>query len=295
MTHQSPHARTMKRRADTLLIERGLAADAHEAEALILAGKVRAGAARETVIDASGTMLAVDTPLSVKAPARYVSRGGLKLEGALRDFTLDVTGLRCVDLGASTGGFTDCLLQQGAAHVVAIDVGYGQLAEKLRTNERVTVVDRTNIRDLTVGDIAGLGGPFDLVVADLSFIGLSTVAGDIARFMAPPPRTPAATLTTPTTVPRARAATPAPTHDITSTAILLVKPQFEVARTEVEPGGVVTDPQAHERALARATEALEAAGLNVPATTTSPITGSSSGNTEFFIMSTSGKLNTLCG
>lgn len=238
-------------RVDELLIERGLARDKHEAVAMIMADEVRAGNDNSVVVDKPGMLLAPDSPLTVKRPKKYVSRGGLKLEGALDAFDIDVTDLRCVDLGASTGGFTDCLLQHGAQSVCAIDVGYGQLAHKLRIDPRVDVHDRTNIRDV---DMADLDAPFDLVVADLSFIGLAQVAHDIARLVSDE-----------------------------GNCVLLVKPQFEARRDEVGEGGIVLDSRVHERVLRRTSEELADAGLVTRKTATSPIKGAS-GNTEFFLL-----------
>jgi 23S rRNA (cytidine1920-2'-O)/16S rRNA (cytidine1409-2'-O)-methyltransferase len=215
-----------------------------------MADKVRTGKDDSTIVDKPGMKLVEDAPLTVKTAKRYVSRGGHKLEGALDDFAIDVTNLRCVDLGASTGGFTDCLLQRKAASVCAIDVGYGQLAHALQVDPRVDVHDRTNIR---TADAAELGAPFDLVVADLSFVGIATVANDIARYV-----------------------------DSDGICLLLIKPQFEARRDEVGERGIVSDTAVHDRVLERVTDALIEAGLFVSAVTTSPIKGAT-GNTEFWV------------
>jgi 23S rRNA (cytidine1920-2'-O)/16S rRNA (cytidine1409-2'-O)-methyltransferase len=238
-------------RADELLVNRGLASDLHEATALIMADKVRTGKDDSIRVDKSGMQLAKDAQLSVKTTKKYVSRGGYKLEGALDDFDIDVAGLRCVDLGASTGGFTDCLLQRGAESVCAIDVGYGQLAHSLQTDSRVEVRDRVNIR---TAEPEGLGAPFDLVVADLSFVGISTVAKNIVQYVSKE-----------------------------GLCVLLVKPQFEARREEVGERGIISDPAVHERIIERTVAALSDAGLCTNATTASSIKGAI-GNTEFWLL-----------
>lgn len=197
------------------------------------------------------TLVDAGTPVEmVGPPAKYVSRGGLKLEGALDAFAVDPAGKRCVDLGASTGGFTDCLLQRGAVSVVAVDVGYGQMDDRLAQRPEVTVFDRTNIRH---ADVTALGGPFDLVVGDLSFISLCTVASVLRTMM----------------------------HD-EGEEVLLVKPQFEVGKGNVGRGGIVRDDVARRQALAGVIECLASSGLSTVATCVSPITGAK-GNVEYFV------------
>jgi 23S rRNA (cytidine1920-2'-O)/16S rRNA (cytidine1409-2'-O)-methyltransferase len=186
-------------------------------------------------------------------PAEYVSRGGHKLAGALDTFAaggLTVAGKRCLDAGASTGGFTDVLLRRGAAHVVAVDVGYGQIAWALRQDERVSVHDRTNVREISADVI---GGPVDLVVADLSFISLTLVLGALVSCA-----TPEADL------------------------VLMVKPQFEVGRERVGKGGVVRDPALRAEAVRTVAEAAAAHGLGVGGVTASPLPGPA-GNVEYFV------------
>jgi 23S rRNA (cytidine1920-2'-O)/16S rRNA (cytidine1409-2'-O)-methyltransferase len=196
-------------------------------------------------------MVDASTPVDlVAAPPKYVSRGGLKLEEALTVFGIDVTGRRCIDLGASTGGFTDCLLQQGAAEVVAVDVGYGQLASRLAEMDAVTVVDRTNIR---TADPDELDAPFSLVVADLSFISLCAVAEQLKRLVTPD-----------------------------GDLVLLVKPQFEVPKGTVGKGGVVRNEADREAAVRSVSGCLESAGLGTVAVCLSPITGAK-GNVEYLL------------
>ena len=185
------------------------------------------------------------------APPRFVSRAGDKLDAALDGFAIDVSGLRALDAGASTGGFTDCLLQRGAARVVAIDVGYGQLHERLRADPRVDVHERRNVRDLAAGD---LGAPFPLVVADLSFISLRTVLPNLV-------------------------AVAAPGADL----VLLVKPQFEAGRREASQGrGVIRDPAVWRRVLGEVVDAVRALGGAIMGVMVSPITGAE-GNVEFLL------------
>ncbi|MDQ3944667.1 MAG: TlyA family RNA methyltransferase [Actinomycetota bacterium] len=190
-------------------------------------------------------------------PPRFVSRGGEKLDAALERFGIDVAGRRALDAGASTGGFTDCLLQRGAARVVAVDVGHGQLAWSLRTDPRVLVLDGVNVRGLTPDDI---GGHVDLAVADLSFISLRTVAPALAGVLAVDP-----------------GAWGVP---VDSEAVFLVKPQFEAGRGEVGRGGIVSDPAVHRRVLHQVSTALAAEGLTMVGVMASPLRGAS-GNVEF--------------
>ncbi|HVR31698.1 MAG TPA: TlyA family RNA methyltransferase [Acidimicrobiia bacterium] len=219
-----------------------------EAAALVEAGSIRVGGVPTPKIT---TLVDPGTPVELIGPKpRYVSRGGLKLEAALAQFGVDPSGRRCIDLGASTGGFTDCLLQHGAASVVAVDVGYGQLDDRLTQRPEVTVVDRTNIRH---ADPVSLGAPFELVVGDLSFISLCTVAGVLARLVGE-----------------------------AGDGVLLVKPQFEVGRAQVGRGGIVRDEVARSGALDDVVTCLGSSGLGTVATCVSPITGAK-GNVEFFV------------
>jgi 23S rRNA (cytidine1920-2'-O)/16S rRNA (cytidine1409-2'-O)-methyltransferase len=197
-------------------------------------------------------MVGADVPIDIRSGGsdRFVSRGGLKLEAALESFGIDPSGRRCLDAGASTGGFTDCLLQRGAATVCAVDVGYGQLAWSIRQDERVDVHDRTNLRHVSSSE---LGGPFDLVVADLSFISLCKVGPALL--------------------------------DLSSTdsdLVLLVKPQFELGKGEVGKGGIVREAEGHSRAIRDVVDCLMKIGLGTVGVTSSPIRGAK-GNREFFV------------
>jgi 23S rRNA (cytidine1920-2'-O)/16S rRNA (cytidine1409-2'-O)-methyltransferase len=239
----------MKQRADALLVDRGLAESRARAQALIIAGKVFSGDRR---IDKPGSQFAQDTPLEVRGQDHpWVSRGGLKLEKALRHFALSPAGQVCLDIGASTGGFTDVLLAAGAARVHAVDVGHGQLAWKLRADPRVVVHERTNARHLTE---ATLGEPVDAVVCDASFIGLRTVLPAGLGLCRPG-----------------------------GWAVALIKPQFEAGRDQIGSKGVVRDPAVHQ-AVCATIQAwwAELPGWRVLGLTDSPITGPE-GNREFLI------------
>lgn len=214
-------------RLDELLVERGLARDLHDAQAYVMAGEVVVGEHRAT---SAGMSVKPDVALRLKDDKRrggFVSRGGLKLQQALDTFGLEVGGLACADLGASSGGFTDCLLQRGAARVSAVDVGVGQFDWRLRNDPRVSLFERTNIRNVSAADI---DGPFDLVVADLSFISLASVMSDVAAFLKPQ-----------------------------GCFVSLIKPQFEASKEDVGEGGVVHDPQAHARCIEAVFESARAA------------------------------------
>lgn len=239
----------MKVRVDQLLVTRGLAPSRARAQALVLAGKVYVGEVR---IEKAGAMLAEDANVVVRGEDHaYVSRGGVKLAGALDSFAVDPSGKRCIDLGASTGGFTDCLLQRGAASVAAVDVGYGQLAHKLRIDPRVLVLERTNAKTLEPDVV---GGPADLVVVDASFIGLGKLLPAILRCLRDD-----------------------------GELVALVKPQFEVGREEASRGkGVVRDPEVRARAISGVLQEIEAAGLAILATCDSAIEGPK-GNREAFV------------
>ncbi len=246
-----------RRRADQLLVERGLAESRAKAQALILAGLVFCGEAR---IDKPGTALRMDAALEVRGQDHpWVSRGGVKLDHALAHFAIDPKGLVCLDVGASTGGFTDVLLTRGAAKVYAVDVGHGQLAWKLRQDARVVVLERSNARHLTRAEVPE---PVQLIACDASFIGLETV------------------------LPAAMALTKP-----SATAVALIKPQFEVGPARVGKGGVVRDPALHQEVCDRIHAWFERQpGWSVLGLTESPILGPE-GNREFLIAVIRGQMS----
>jgi 23S rRNA (cytidine1920-2'-O)/16S rRNA (cytidine1409-2'-O)-methyltransferase len=240
-----------RRRLDAELVRRGLARSREQAGQLIEAGRVKVGgqlaAKAASQVEASA---AIVVEQASEGP-EYVSRGGHKLAGALEAFKgLDPTGRRCLDAGASTGGFTDVLLRAGASHVVAVDVGYGQIAWSLRTDDRVTVVERLNIRDMTPEHV---GEPPSLVVADLSFISLRLVLEPIKRCVTPD-----------------------------ADYAMMVKPQFEVGKKRVGAGGVVRDPELRAEAVRDVAGYAATLGLGVEGVTASPLPGPS-GNVEYFL------------
>jgi len=248
-------------RADQLLVERGLAASRAQAQRLIASGvRWRAGTGAWRTVAKNGDEVpqAAELVLQDDAEARYVSRGGLKLEGALQAAAWPVRGWRCLDVGQSTGGFTDCLLQQGAAQVVGLDVGHGQLHARLRSDPRVVCIEGLNARELQPGDAripdAALG--FDLVVGDVSFISLTLVLPAVVPLLKPGGR-----------------------------LLVLVKPQFELQPGQVGKGGIVRDPALYARVETRICEACAALGLTVQAWRDSPIAGGD-GNREFFVQAT---------
>jgi len=237
-----------RRALDAELVRRGLASDRASARDLIDAGVVIVGGApalnAARLVDA-GESLVVDEP------PPFVSRGGLKLDAALRYFGIDPTGVRAIDVGSSTGGFTDCLLQRGASEVVAMDVGRNLLHERIGSDQRVKIYERTNVRHV---DVALIGGPADIVVADLSFISLRTVADAL------------------TSLTRSG-----------GEMVLLVKPQFEATRAEADRGrGVITDPAVWRESLDRVCSSLRASGGAIMGVMVSPITGGE-GNIEFLL------------
>jgi 23S rRNA (cytidine1920-2'-O)/16S rRNA (cytidine1409-2'-O)-methyltransferase len=242
-----------KTRVDRLVVERGLVPTREKARRLILAGDVLVD---EVPVDKPGTMVREDASVRLRRPPKpYVGRGGEKLEGALDGFGLDPGGFRVLDVGASTGGFTDCVLQRGAASVTALDVGKGQLDWKLYSDPRVRVMEGVNARNLRPEDFPE---PFDLALLDLSFISLSKVLPAVAPLVKP-----------------------------SGYVLMLVKPQFELGPEAVERGGLVRDRRSHLEALERAFAAAKAAGLAVKGARPSPITGAS-GNQEYFLLAVRG-------
>ena len=244
----SPKVRT--ERLDERLVHAGLCGDLRESAGLVMAGKVMVG---ERKVDKPGTLVPLDAPVRLIGgpPMPFVSRGGIKLDGALRHMGLDVTGLNCADVGASTGGFTDCLLQRGAAHVVAIDVGHGLLADKLRRDPRVTVVERTHARAMTREQMPWLA---DLLVMDVSFIGARAVLPVLVGLV----RT-------------------------GGHLLVLVKPQFELPANLVPAGGVVADDGARWQAVKSVQDTARDLGLTLLATAESELSGPM-GNREVFLL-----------
>ncbi len=237
-----------RERLDKVLVDRGTVASRERARRLVMAGAVRVG---ERVVDKPGALVALDAPIVVSGgDIPYVSRGGLKLTGALDAFGTRVAGRVVLDVGASTGGFTDCVLQRGARAVIAVDVGYGQFAWALRQDPRVTLLERTNVRRL---DAAALAATPDLAVIDVSFISLRLVLPPVAEALAPG-----------------------------GDLVALVKPQFEVGKGQVGSGGVVRDPALHAAAVASVRECALGLGLAYLGESESPLRGPK-GNREFFL------------
>jgi 23S rRNA (cytidine1920-2'-O)/16S rRNA (cytidine1409-2'-O)-methyltransferase len=234
-----------KSRLDLLLTQKGLVDSRNRAQALIMAGKVQVN---DQVVTKAGTLVPVDAKVSLKQERPYVSRGGIKLAAALDTFNIRPENIVCADVGASTGGFTDLLLQRGAAKVYAIDVGYGQLAWQLRQDERVVVMERTNARYLE-----SLPEPVYLVTIDVSFISLKLILPAVLKWLGSP-----------------------------AVVVALVKPQFEAGREQVGKGGVVRDREVHRQVLQQIVTVAADAGLEVLGLIPSPITGPA-GNHEFLL------------
>jgi 23S rRNA (cytidine1920-2'-O)/16S rRNA (cytidine1409-2'-O)-methyltransferase len=238
-----------KIRLDLLLVDRGICQTRERARALIMSGAVLVG---ETRMDKAGAPVSPDAEIRIEGEDNpYVSRGGLKLRGALMAFDISVTDLVALDVGASTGGFTDCLLQEGARKVYAVDVGYGQLAWKLRTDERVINLERTNVRYFEGSEIKDT---IDLVTIDASFISLRLVIPAVQRLV----------------------------RKDDAIILALIKPQFEAGRDEVEKHGVIRNPEVHERVIEGIKKFCADLGLSVMGVCESPLTGPK-GNREFFI------------
>ena len=247
-------SKTSRKRIDILLVDRGLAQSPQKAQAMILAGEVSING---VAVFKAGMPIASDAKIEVKSRhLKYASRGGLKLEGALDDFGLDPAGLVCLDVGSSTGGFTDCLLQLDAARVYAVDVNIAQLAWKVQQDRRVIAIER-NARNLSPEDVPE---QLDLVVADVSFISVCKILG-----------------------PASACAKPG------ANFLILVKPQFELPRDDVGPGGIVEDVRLHEKAIASVRKCSETAGLTCVKVTPSRLTGAE-GNQEYFLHARKGLL-----
>ena len=222
-----------KLRLDKLLVDHGHAAPRERAQALILAGRVLVDEQR---IDKPGTSISTNATIRLLgSDLKYVSRGGLKLEKALDHWHIDLTGQRCVDIGASTGGFTDCMLQNGAQSVLAVDTGYGQIAQKLRDDPRVTLRERTNARLLTPGELLTPSKPIPAFFAmDVSFISATLVLPAVLAALSP-----------------ADVPADTPVHPWLGSAVILIKPQFEAGRENIGKGGIVRDPEARKQAIQR--------------------------------------------
>lgn len=238
-----------RKRLDLIIVEKALAASRERARALIMSGRVLVNG---QLVDKPGAAMTADSLIEVSGTdLPYVSRGGLKLEGALKEFALEVSGWVCLDVGASTGGFTDCLLQKGASRVYAVDVGYGQLAWSLRRDSRVVVIERTNIRHMP-GD--RITEAVDFITIDVSFISLKIVVPAVLKFLKPDGR-----------------------------ILALVKPQFEVGKGQVGKGGVVRNAEQHSRVIAELNLFFRSFGLECVGAVPSPIEGPK-GNKEFFML-----------
>ncbi len=238
----------LKTRLDSLVVKKGLAASRDRARALIMTGKVLVN---DTPMDKPGTRVQADAEIVVKGPDNpYVSRGGLKLERAIKVLSLDIKGLTCLDIGASTGGFTDCLLKFGAGKVYAVDVGYGQMAWSLRQDPRVKVIERTNIRYI---DFQAIGETVDLITVDTSFISLKIVVPSAEKFMKKKTR-----------------------------ILALIKPQFEAGRQRIGKGGVVRDPLVREEIINEIVDFFNHRGYETGQVIESPVKGPK-GNIEFIM------------
>jgi 23S rRNA (cytidine1920-2'-O)/16S rRNA (cytidine1409-2'-O)-methyltransferase len=246
-----PQINMKKQRLDTLIVERGLAESREKARALILAGQVTV---EGNAAAKAGTMVPIDAEVRVAGPDHpWVSRGGIKLAHALEKFGIDAAGAIVLDIGASTGGFTDVWLQRGARHVIALDVGHSQLHWKIRSDPRVTVIENMNARYLVPEDLPDTGGPITKASIDVSFISLRHIFPVLPALMASG-----------------------------SDVVALVKPQFEAGREDVGKGGLVVDRTVHARVIDEVTAAAAAVGLKRHALVDSPITGAE-GNQEFFL------------
>jgi 23S rRNA (cytidine1920-2'-O)/16S rRNA (cytidine1409-2'-O)-methyltransferase len=255
--------RAQRSRLDKLLVDQGHAASRERAQALILAGRVLVGEQR---IDKPGTPVAEDAVIRLLgSDLKYVSRGGLKLERALDHWSIDLTGAPCVDIGASTGGFTDCMLQREAATVLAVDTGYGQIAQKLRDDPRVTLRERTNARLLMAGELCSFSPETPVFLAmDVSFISATLVLPAVLRALVPAERT------------------------WQGSAVLLIKPQFEAGRLHVGKGGIVRDPDARQSAIERVRDCVVEQGGTDIEIIDSPILGME-GNHEYLLHATFGE------
>jgi 23S rRNA (cytidine1920-2'-O)/16S rRNA (cytidine1409-2'-O)-methyltransferase len=248
----------MKLRLDKLMLDRGLAVSRERAQAMILAGRVLVNGQK---IDKPGSSIADNVEIRLLGEEmKYVGRGGLKLEAALQHWNIDLHGRTCLDVGASTGGFTDCMLQHGAAQVIAVDTGYGQIAARLRSDQRVRLLEKTNARYLTAEQLkpADLKGSISFIAVDVSFISVTLV------------------------LPAVLSAAFVPSTLMQRELVVLIKPQFEVGRERVGKGGIVKDALAQQTAVAKVRESVEKLGGQSPEIIDSPILGME-GNREFLL------------
>lgn len=248
----------MKLRLDKLMFDRGLAVSRERAQAIVLAGRVLVNGQK---IEKPGSSVPEDAEIRLLGEEmRYVGRGGLKLEAALKHWSIDLHERTCLDIGASTGGFTDCMLQHGAGHVIAVDTGYGQIAARLRSDERVRLLEKTNARYLTAEQLRGidLKSSISFIAVDVSFISVTLV------------------------LPAVLSAALAPPAPLQRDLVVLIKPQFEVGRERVGKGGIVKDALAQQTAVVKVREAVEKLGGQNPEVIDSPILGME-GNREFLL------------
>lgn len=251
--HQSP--RNSKRRLDEACLEQSPTIARNVVQSWIVQGKVIVNG---KVVNKPGTPVSTQAKIDILAvEEQYVCRAGYKMEAALERFEIDVTGMTCLDAGLSTGGFTDCLLQKGAIKVYGVDVGFGQVAERLRTDPRVVVIDRTNLRYLKLQDLPGDAVPMDLISLDLSFISVLKVMPAVYEMLRPG-----------------------------GTLVVLVKPQFEAGRDKVASGGVVRDPKVHREVIESVYAGVCILGFCIEGHIESPIRGASKGNKEFLVVFT---------
>lgn len=249
----------MKKRLDLILFEHGLFDSKNSAQVNILAGNVKIN---DTVVSKAGELFDEDKLFDPNNPMKleiktipYVSRGGLKLKGAIDEFNIDLNGKICIDIGASTGGFTDCMLQEGAKYVYAVDVGYGQIAWKLRADNRVKVIEKVNVKNCTFNEIFDTCDELpEFLSMDLSFISIKKVLGNVLNFV-----------------------------NEKAKMVLLIKPQFEAEKSEIQKGGVVKDINIHKKIIEDIKEFAASLSLETLGVITSPIQGAKQGNTEYLI------------
>jgi 23S rRNA (cytidine1920-2'-O)/16S rRNA (cytidine1409-2'-O)-methyltransferase len=262
----------MKERIDKLLVQRGLVNSRERAQALVLAGRVLVNGQK---VEKAGAQVESEAELRLLGDdLRYVSRGGLKLEAALEGWKIDLNGRTCMDVGASTGGFTDCMLQHGAAEVIAVDTGYGQIAARLRADPRVKLLEKTNARYLAAEQVRGAGttGPVSFIAMDVSFISVTLILPAVLQ----------AAFSLPHQTKIASGGDPVSAQSPSRELVVLIKPQFEAGREHVGKGGIVRDEQAQQQAVKKVRRAIEELGGRNIEVMDSPILGAE-GNREFLL------------